>query len=187
MKPIRFILAVCCAPVIAVAAFAAPESARPTPAPSSGCPMHSAHDAAVDQRGDHVMGFDHEKTRHHFRLTAAGGAIEVEANDPKDTESRDAIRMHLSHIAAMFADGDFEAPMLIHEQVPPGVPVMKRLKAEIRYALEPSDRGGRVVIATKNREAVDAIHEFLRFQIREHRTGDATEVEPVSPRRAEVS
>ena len=185
MKPIRFVLALCCAPMIAVASLAAPEGggpANPRPAPSSGCPMHSAHDAAVDERGDHVMGFDHEKTVHRFRLTAAGGTIGVDANDPGDTESRDAIRMHLSHIAKMFADGDFEAPMRIHDRVPPGVPVMKRLKAEIRYDFEPSDRGGRVVIATKNREAVDAIHDFLRFQIREHRTGDPTEVEPASPR-----
>jgi len=185
MKAIRFVLVACCAPMIALAASGAPEGGHPgspTPAPSFDCPMHSVHDAAVDERGDRVMGFDHEKTRHHFRLTAAGGAIEVEANDPKDSESRDAIRMHLSHIAKMFAEGDFEAPMLIHDQVAPGVPVMKRLKAEIRYEFEPSDRGGRVVIATKNREALDAIHAFLRFQIREHRTGDPTQASASSPR-----
>ncbi|MGE5277365.1 MAG: hypothetical protein ACM3SU_10260 [Acidobacteriota bacterium] len=190
MKPIRFALGACWALSIARAASAEPESgppASPTPAPSSGRPTRSAHDAAVDERGDHVMGFDHEKTRHHFRLTATGGSIEVEASDPTDAESRDAIRMHLSHIAKMLAEKDFEAPMLIHDQVPPGVPAMKRLKAEIRYEFAPSDRGGRVVIVTKNREAVRAIHDFLRFQIREHRAGDPTEIEPASPRRAEVS
>jgi hypothetical protein len=67
-----------------------------------------AHHDAVDKRGDHVMGFSHEKATHHFRLYKDGGAIEVAANDAKDTESRDQIQMHLGHIAKMFADGDFK-------------------------------------------------------------------------------
>ena len=132
-----------------------------------------AHHDAVDKRGDHVMGFTHEKTTHHFRLYKDGGAIEVTANDPKDGESRDQIQMHLGHIAKMFALGDFNAPMLIHDRVPPGVPVMQRLKSEIKYALQKTDRGGTVRITTSNEEAVRAVHEFLRFQIEDHRTGDS--------------
>jgi len=130
------------------------------------------HHDAVDQRGDHAMGFSHEKTTHHFRLFADGGAIEVTANDPTDTDSRDQIRMHLSHIARMFADGDFQAPMLIHDRVPPGVPVLQRLKAEVNYRYEDISRGGRVRISTKNQRALAAVHEFLKFQIADHRTGD---------------
>ncbi|SPE25161.1 conserved exported hypothetical protein [Candidatus Sulfopaludibacter sp. SbA3] len=45
--------------------------------------------AEMNNRGDRVMGFSHEKTTHHFRLYADGGAIEVTANDPRDTASRD--------------------------------------------------------------------------------------------------
>src|SRR5262249_36204638 len=70
------------------------------------------HHAGVDERGDHVMGFSHDKTTHHFRLTKAGGVIEVSVNDATDVESRDAIRMHLGHITKKFAAGDFDAPML---------------------------------------------------------------------------
>lgn len=135
-----------------------------------------AHHKAVDERGDHVMGFSHEKTTHHFRLYADGGAIEVTANDPKDNEGRDQIRMHLSHIAKMFAAGDFNAPMLIHDRVPPGVPAMQRLDADIGYRYEDIANGGRVRISTKNKEAVAAIHDFLKFQIADHRTGDSTDV-----------
>lgn len=130
------------------------------------------HHTAVDRRGDHVMGFSHEKTTHHFRLYPDGGAIEVSANDPKDTESRDQIRMHLSHIAGMFAAGNFKAPILIHDEVPPGVPELQRLKAEISYRFEEIPNGGRVRIATKNQEALSAVHEFLKFQISDHRTAD---------------
>ena len=80
--------------------------------------------------------------------------------------------MHLAHIARMFADGNFEAPMLIHDRVPPGVPALQRLRAEVSYRYEETDGGGRVRIATKNREALAAVHDFLRFQIADHRTGD---------------
>lgn len=130
------------------------------------------HHRAVDKRGDHVMGFSHEKTTHHFRLFADGGSIEVTTNDPKDTDTRDGIRMHMTQIAGMFAQGNFRAPMLIHDRVPPGVPVLQRLKAEIRYRFEEIEGGGRVRIATKNKEALAAVYEFLRFQIADHRTGD---------------
>ena len=134
------------------------------------------HHGAVEKRGDHVMGFSHEKTTHHFRLFADGGAIEVTSNDPKDTDTRDQIRMHLSHIAGMFAEGNFRAPMLIHDRVPPGVPVLQRLKSEVSYRFEEIEGGGRVRIATKNKEALAAVYDFLRFQIADHRTGDTEEI-----------
>lgn len=131
----------------------------------------------MNKRGDRVMGFDHDKTTHHFRLSPEGGVIEVEANDAQDTASRDQIRMHLNHIAGMFANGNFEAPMLIHGQTPPGVPVMKSLSAEIKYHFEETARGGLVRITTSNAQGLAAVHEFLRFQIKEHQTGDSGQVE----------
>jgi hypothetical protein len=134
------------------------------------------HHAEMNGRGDHVMGFSHEKTTHHFRLYIDGGEIEVDANDPRDTATRDQIQMHLSHIARMFAEGNFRAPMLIHDQVPPGVPTLQRLKAEVSYRFEKVDRGGRVRITTTNSEALKAVHEFLRFQISDHQTGDSPTV-----------
>jgi hypothetical protein len=130
-------------------------------------------DEQMNQRGDHVMGFDHTKTTHHFLLTESGGSIEVTANKSDDVESSDQIRMHLKHIAMMFGEGNFNAPMLIHDQTPPGVPVMQQLKSEIEYNYEEIDRGAAVRISTKNPTALKAIHDFLRFQIKEHKTGDS--------------
>jgi hypothetical protein len=134
-----------------------------------------SHDGTI-ARGNSAkgMGFDAAKTTHHFRLSPEGGSIEVTANDAVDTKSRDEIRMHLGHIAKRFQDGDFDIPMFVHDQTPPGVPAMKRLKSEISYKYEETDAGGRVLIATKNAEALAAVHDFLRFQIREHHTGDPT-------------
>ena len=56
------------------------------------------------------MGFSHEKSAHHFQLLSDGGAIEVVANEPDDSATRDEIRAHLSHIAQMFTEGDFQCP-----------------------------------------------------------------------------
>ena len=134
------------------------------------------HHQAVNQRGDQVMGFSHDKTNHHFRLYSDGGAIEVETIDPSDTASRDQIRSHLRHISQMFTTGDFNAPMLIHDQTPPGAPVLQRLKSELVYDFENRDKGAAIQIRTKNPEALKAIHAFLRFQISDHQTGDTIDV-----------
>lgn len=136
----------------------------------------SSSQHTMEHRGEDVMGFSQTKTAHHFLLTRDGGVIEVSAKDAKDTVSQDQIRMHLPHIATAFARGDFTDPMEVHEQTPPGVPTMKRLKAQIRYKFEETDTGGRVLIHSESLEAIRAIHEFLRFQIREHHTGDSLKV-----------
>jgi len=139
------------------------------------CPMHSAH-GQMNDRGEKRMGFSQTATTHHFILKADGGAIQVEANDSADAANRDNIRMHLGHIAKAFQDGDFEIPMFVHDTVPPGVPEMKQLQKEIRYSFAETPNGGRVVISSTNKEALDAIHRFLRFQIEEHKTGDPMDV-----------
>jgi hypothetical protein len=130
----------------------------------------------MNKRGDKHMGFDHLKTTHHFLLANDGGAIQVEANDAKDTESRDQIRGHLRHITMMFSEGNFEVPMLIHEKTPPGSEAMQKLKGEITYEYKETDRGAMILISTVNNEARQAIHKFLKFQIKEHMTGDPLEV-----------
>jgi hypothetical protein len=79
-------------------------------------------------------------------------------------------------IAGMFAQGDFSLPMFIHETVPPGVEVMKRLKDQIVYVAENITKGAQVRIVTVNPEALGAVHEFLPFQIKDHRTNDPLEI-----------
>jgi hypothetical protein len=136
----------------------------------------SDHHAGVVQRGDQVMGFSHEKTTHHFRLYKDGGSIEALANKPSDATSREEIREHLQHIAGMFKSGDFNAPMLIHARTPPGVPTMKKLRDQIQYRVEETPSGARVRVSSENPKAVTAIHDFLRFQIQDHQTGDSTTI-----------
>lgn len=141
------------------------------------CPlMQKDAMAHMNERGDQGMGFSQEKTTHHFYLTKTGGAVQAEANDPEDTVSRDQIRQHFRHIAMMFAEGNFEIPMFVHDQVPPGVAEMQRLKAAIGYKYEETKQGGRVLISSSDPQAVAAVQSFLRFQITEHKTGDPLEI-----------
>ncbi len=149
------------------------------------CPMHQQHTSAathqsdVEQHGDQAMGFSHDKTSHHFLLYPDGGAIEVIANDTADVTSVQQIRAHLTHIASMFADGDFSTPMFVHSQVPSGVATMQKERAHISYTYEELPAGGGVRIRSSSDAAVQAIHQFLRFQIEDHHTGDSEDVSRV--------
>ena len=142
--------------------------------PAAKCPMQDEH-SKMNERGEKGMGFSQSATTHHFLLKPNGGVIQVEVNDAGDATNRDNIRMHLKHIAQAFSNGDFEIPMFVHDTVPPGVPEMKRLREKIRYSFEETANGARVVIATTDKDTLAAVHQFLRFQIEEHKTGDPIE------------
>ncbi len=146
------------------------------------CPMHAAHMAAAttagerqaETRADAAMGFSQQATVHHFRLSADGGAIEVTAREAGDAGTIAAVRHHLQQIALAFDAGDFSIPAVVHAQEPPGVAAMQAAIAAstlgFRYQELPA--GGRVVITARTPEALAGVHEFLRFQITEHGTGD---------------
>ncbi len=121
------------------------------------------------------MGFDQTRTTRHFKLLPDGGTIQISANDPLDLVTRNAIRQHLANIAATFGQGNFDVPGLIHRQKPSEVDTMSRLKDNLSYAVESLPTGGRLHIRTTNSEARNAVHDFLRAQIQEHRTGDLLE------------
>ena len=138
--------------------------------------QHAAHRAVVESHGDQAMGFPHDKATHHFRMMSDGGTIEITANDPNDRPNTGAIRSHLTHIAIMFANGDFSTPMFVHDGVPPGVTTMRLIKSAIHYTYEEMPSGGKVRITSDDPIGVAAIHDFLRFQITDHQTGDSLEV-----------
>ena len=144
---------------------------------AAASPQQQHDPTAMNTRGAHVMGFDQNKTTHHFTLTKSGGIIQVEANDPSDTSSRDHIRMHLEHISKAFAQGDFTDPHEVHAETPPGIPEMKARKAKISYQYESTPTGAKVIITTEDPKALKAIHDYLRYQIREHKTADPLDIQ----------
>ena len=143
---------------------------------AAGAPPQTSAMQQLDERGAHGMGFDQQRTRHHFLLYQDGGAIDVVVKDPSDTANRDAIRAHLPHIAMLFGQGNFDLPHFIHATDVPGTPDMARLKDRITYRYVETAGGGRVDIVTSDAEALEAVHAFLRFQITDHKTGDSLAV-----------
>lgn len=163
---------------VAIALALLPARATPPDQKMEDCPMHAQHQARAQsdhhsqELADQGMGFSQEKTTHHFVLAGDGGKIQVTANSADDRATVDQVRSHLGHVARAFRAGDFAIPLFVHGQQPDGVPTMQRLKSQITYAYEGLPDGAAVVIRSKNPEAVAAVQEFLRFQIREHKTGD---------------
>lgn len=147
-----------------------------TATPQHSASPHEAHHAGVDARGTRVMGFDQTRTTHHFRLYEDGGAIDVSVQDTADVANRDAIRQHLPHVAVLFAEGRFDAPMLVHDTVVPGTDDLARLNGSVTYRYVETPAGGRVDIVTADAIALAAVHRFLAFQIADHRTGDSTAI-----------
>ena len=127
----------------------------------------------MNDRGAMMMGFDQDKTAHHFYLYDDGGAIDIVVKDPPDVKNRDGIRSHLPHIAVMFSTGDFDVPMLVHDDKNvPGTAVLAKRKDQVAYRYRETPLGGRVDIITKDKDALAALHDFLTYQIKEHQTGD---------------
>ena len=122
---------------------------------------------------EHAMGFSQTASKHSFHLYSDGGAIEVRSSDP---ETLQAIRKHLQMIPKEFAAGDFEKPLAVHDRMPDGAAKMKELRGDISYAYREIESGAQVRIRTENPRALEAVHAFLKFQIREHKTGDSAEI-----------
>ena len=59
----------------------------------------------------------------------------------------------------------------------PGIGTMKRLSNKIFYLVQNTAQGAEIRITTDDPNAIQAIHDFLKFQIEDHRTGDSLEVQ----------
>jgi hypothetical protein len=135
---------------------------------------HGGHDsafAAMQSRGQVAMGVDQYTSVHHFEDLPDGGRISLE-RDSTDSAGVAAIRNHLQDITRAFAAGDFGAPGFVHDGEVPGTGTMAARRDRIVYQFVPLPVGGAVRIRTTDPGALRAVHEFLAFQRREHRTAD---------------
>ncbi len=126
--------------------------------------------AAMQQRGKVAMGVDQYVSTHRFDDLADGGRIELQSDRP-DSVAVAAIRDHLQGIARAFRAGDFTTPAFVHMQEVPGTKVLAERREAVRYEFTPLPRGGAVRIVTRDSLALQAIHQFLAFQRREHHAG----------------
>ncbi|HEX6626694.1 MAG TPA: hypothetical protein VF105_01950 [Gemmatimonadaceae bacterium] len=127
--------------------------------------------AKLQQRGETAMGVNQYTSQHVFEPLPNGGRIVLQRKEA-DSTGEAVIRQHMRTIAEAFASGDFALPGFVHAMRDvPGTQQMRALRNEITYTAHDLSRGGEVVIATTNPQAVAAIHDFLAFQRMDHRAG----------------
>ena len=141
--------------------------------PAHGTAREDSAFRAMQARGMVVMGVDQDSSIHRFEALTDGGRIELR-RDRDDSAGAATIRAHLRGIARRFAAGDFTAPAEVHGETVPGVPVMRARRTAIRYEVFDLPRGAELRVRSTDPLAVEAIHRFLAYQRREHRTGSTT-------------
>jgi hypothetical protein len=140
----------------------------PIPRTSQHSPDDSAF-ALVQARGHTAMGVDQYSSSHRFEPLPDGGRITLQ-RDQDDSVGTAQIRAHMRKIAAAFAAGDFTLPGFVHDQEVPGTAVMTALRPRISYTADTVPRGGSVRIRSDDSTAIAAVHQFLSFQRRDHRS-----------------
>jgi hypothetical protein len=98
-----------------------------------------------------AFGREPNGTSKRFFIDKNGGGIELVVNDPENESARDEARQELQGIAK--------------DKSSIGSPAMQEHANEIDVRFEKTDRGGRLRINAKDREARLAIQEFLRSQM----------------------
>jgi hypothetical protein len=134
----------------------------------SARPQADSAFAAMQARGQTVMGVDQYASAHVFEDLVDGGRIVLDARSAFDTAGIVAIQQHMRDIATAFRAGDFARPFRVHAHVVPGTSVMAARRTEITYEATDRPRGAEVRIRTTDSAAVAAIHAFLAFQRAAH-------------------
>jgi hypothetical protein len=118
--------------------------------------------AAMQSRGEVVMGVNQYTSAHVFEDLPDGGRIILDAQP--DSADMARVRRHMREIAAAFVAGDFSKPFEVHAEVVPGTPIMAARRATITYEAIDRPRGAEVRIRTSDSAAIRAVHEFLAYQ-----------------------
>jgi len=120
--------------------------------------------AAMQDRGQQVMGVNQYTSAHVFENLPDGGRVVLDRTDSADTAAITTIRAHMRDIATAFRSGDFTKPFQVHAQTVPGTGVMTAKRSAITFEIFDRPRGGEVRMRSTDSAAVAAIHEFLAFQ-----------------------
>jgi plastocyanin len=128
----------------------------------------SAASISMLERGAIAMGFNQSKISHKFKSTPTGGEILITALNNSDIETIKQIKNHISVIQKEFSSGNFTKPFYIHAQDVPGTKIMSEKKDFIKYSINEINNGATLILETKDKELLDAIHQFMAFQGTEH-------------------
>jgi hypothetical protein len=131
-------------------------------------------DPALLNRVSKASGLDNERVDRHFYVLKNGGAVEVLAKNPNDEATVKAIQTYLKKESDLWTKGNFETITAVYGRPPEGTPQLKKLRNDVTFAVVPEENGAVLRMLTVNPTAKSAIHDYLRFQIDQLKTGDPT-------------
>jgi hypothetical protein len=131
-------------------------------------------DPALLGRVNKASGFDCERVNRHFYVLKNGGAVEITVKDPNDDATIKAIQAYLKKESDLWTKGNFDTVAAVYGRPPEGTAQLKKLKDNVTFAVVPEENGGVIRLLTVNPTAKAAIHDYLRFQIDQLKTGDPT-------------
>ena len=123
--------------------------------------------------------YDRHRVVHHVYLYPDGGMMTLTVSDPSDAETRKAVRAFVQRVSQLMVMGDLTR---LREQFGDAVPGLDRIaearrrKATITVRSSTPDEGSQIVFSTMDPVVLQALHEFLRFQITDLNTGDSPEL-----------
>jgi hypothetical protein len=129
-------------------------------------------------RNSQLLGFDLTKTNQHFYLYKNGGAIDLSAKNIEDVGSIAAVRRYLEKQEKAFAAGDIELQKQVYAtELPPSLLLIRKLRDEISFSYTSTDEGGALRMFTINNKAREAIHDYLKHEIKANQTDDPLTVQ----------
>ncbi len=137
-------------------------------------PPRAFVDPALLTRINKVVGFDSERVQRHFYVLKNGGAIEVLANDANDAATIKAIQSYLKKESELYTKGNFENASAMYGKAPDGTITLKKLRDDVSFVMVPEENGAVLRMLTVNPQAKNAIHDYLKYQIDQLKTGDPT-------------
>lgn len=130
----------------------------------------------LNSRFSKVLGTDVDKIVQHYYLVKNGGVIEFTAKDPADNATISTVQKYLEAQKGLFEKGKTEADSDLYGKVPDGLLALKKLRNDITFFAVNTDNGAALRMFSVNEQARQAIQDFMKFQINEHKTGDPLQV-----------
>jgi hypothetical protein len=122
----------------------------------------------VEQRRQELVPYDPKQALETFSKTVHGGVLHVvtKADNPEQVK---LIQDHLKKMAEEFRKGDFSSTMRMHGTDMPGLQQLKSAAADdIRYEYKPLSNGAQIHFSTEYPQYVQALHEWLDAQAKDH-------------------
>jgi hypothetical protein len=130
--------------------------------------MYMTNITKMMERGNIAMGFNQNKIAHQFAVTPNGGNITITSLNSNETQTINQIKTHIMDIQKDFSEGNFTKPFFIHAQEVPGTDVMTEKKDLIKYNILELRNGSSLVLTTNDKELMDAISQFMKYQSKAH-------------------